>query len=104
MSRPIPAIFAAYVSPELQATSTMNARRNERRSSVAWRWFGRKLARQLPRQRTSSHDLVRDAPLNVGAPEIPPELTHHAGIQVARVKSPFNTEPLIMAGEVAWRD
>ena len=34
----------------------------------------------------------------------PPELTHHAGIQVARVKSPFNAEPLIMVGEVAWRD
>jgi hypothetical protein len=53
----MPDIFAAYVSPELQATSTMNAWRNERRSSVAWRWFGRKLPRQLPRQRTSSHDL-----------------------------------------------
>jgi hypothetical protein len=61
MSRPMSAIFVADVSPE--PCSTMNAWRNERRSSVvAWSWFGWKPPRQLLRQRGSSHDSLEIGP------------------------------------------
>lgn len=63
MSRPMSAIFAADVSPELRASSIMNPWLNERRSSVvAWRWFGWKPPRQLSRQRANSDDALEIGP------------------------------------------